>query len=172
MAGSIRPLLFYLRNHLYWSRCGCVSPHRIRIGIGIGIGIKIGIGRRPPFSDAASEAATESLVATGATSKSNRTMRRRLTTRGRGSRKMPLPLILILLTLLPLTPLLLTPLTLTLPFLTLPLLTLLLLSRRRRHWEAADMLVGKWDNAGANGNLYGWRRIFVSLVYRFWREIR
>ena len=34
------------------------------------------------------------------------------------------------------------------------------------------MLVGKWDDAGANGDVDGWRRIFESLICRFRREIK
>ena len=34
------------------------------------------------------------------------------------------------------------------------------------------MLVGKWDDAGANGDLDGWRRTFVSLICSFRREIK
>ena len=86
-----------------------LPPHRIEIVI----------RRLPTFLDAARKSATEALVAAEVPSRSIHTMKWILTTRYRGRRKMPLPLILP-----PLTSLLLTLLTLTPP----PLL-----SRRGSH---------------------------------------
>ena len=64
---------------------------------------------------------------------------------------MPLPLILPPLTPPPLTP---------------PPMTLPLLSRRRSNRKAAEMLVDKWDDAGANSDVNGWIHIFVCLICR------
>ena len=66
---------------------------------------------------------------------------------------------------LPLTP---PPQTLT-PLTTTPL-TLLLLSRCQSHWGAAETLVEKWGDAGADGD--GVIPIFASLIWSFWWEIK
>ena len=127
-------------------------PHRIRIVI----------IRLTSFSDASAKASTKALVSAEAPSRSIRTMIWILTTRDRGSWNIPLLLIPPLLTLIPLTPILLTP----------PPMTLPLIGCHGSHWEAAKMPFEKWDDAGADGNVDGWRRIFVSLICRLRWEIK
>ena len=119
---------------------------------------RIGIRRLPPSSEDAAKSATKTLVAAKVPLISSHIMRWRLMTRGMGRWKVPLTLILPPLSPLPLTPLLLTPLP--------------LLRRCRSHWEAVEMLVYKWNDVGADDGVDGWRRIFVSLICRFRREIK